>query len=138
MKRPRTLLVAAALAGLVGVIGVMDAAAQPPRRTGSAAAKVDPYVVVQNGDDLEVMTRSEFLALKKSAAEKYKQDLKDYKEAVKQAKKNKEKFDGPKPVKVEPKQVGSTYKTKDEADTACEKRKREKEEGKSEKKTAPS
>jgi len=138
MKRPRTLLVAVAFAGLVGVVGVWSAAAQPRSRPGGAAVKVEPYVVVQNGDDLEVMTRSEFLALKKSAAEKFKQDMKDYKEAKKQAAKNKEKFDGPKPVKVEPKQVGATFKTKDEADAFCEKRKREKEEGKSEKKTAHS
>ena len=87
----------------------------PRGRTGGAGSKAEPYVVVETGDDVQVMTRSEFLAAKKSAVDKYKQDMKDYKEAVKAAKKSKEKFDGPKPVKVEPKQVGATYKTKDEA-----------------------
>ena len=108
----------------------------PAAAREARAAKAEPYVVVQTGDDLQVMTRSEFVAAKKSAAEKYKQDMKDYKEAKKQAAKSKEKFDGPKPVKVEPKQVGATFKTKDEADKACEKRKREKEEGKGDKKPA--
>ena len=140
MKRPRTLWVAAAWAGLVVIVGawVPWRPTKPNGRTGGPAVKAEQYVVVQNGDDLEVMTRSEFLALKKSATEKYKQDMKDYKEAVKQAKKNKEKFDGPKPVKVEPKQVGSSYKTKEEADTACEKRKRDKDEGKGDQKPAKS
>ena len=108
----------------------------PPPRGG--AVKAEPYVVVQTGDDLQVMTRSEFLAAKKSALDKYKQDKKDYDDAKKQAAKNKEKFDGPKPVKVLPKQVGSTYKTKEEADKACEKRRQEKEEGKGDKKPASS
>ena len=72
----------------------------PHGRSGGGAAKAEPYVVVQTGDDLQVMTRSEFIAAKKSAAEKYKQDMKDYKEAKKQAAKSKEKFDGPKPVKA--------------------------------------
>jgi hypothetical protein len=138
MKRPRTLLVAAAFAGLVGVVGVWNAAAQPHGRAGTPTVKAEPYLVVQTGDDLQVMTRSEFLALKKSAKEKYKQELTQYNQDKKDAAKKKEKFDGPKPLKVEPKQIGATFKTKDEADAFCEKRKREREEGKSEKKAAHS
>jgi hypothetical protein len=62
--------------------------------------------------------------------------LAQYNKAKKEAAKKKEKFDGQKPVKVEPKQVGGTFKTKEEAEKECEKRRGEQKDGNGGKKTA--
>ena len=121
--------------------------AGPPRAAGgaaggrpgikTAAAKSEPYAVVQIGDEIKVIRKSEVNEEKKRIAEEYKQKMKTYEEAKKEATKNKEKLEEPKPDKRDytMRVLKSSCKTEQEANDYCEKRKQE-EESKTSKKTA--
>lgn len=130
MKRRQTLLVlfvAVVAAALIGV-ATPQVNAQGRRPGGAGpAAKAERFVVVQIGDDLEVMTTVDLTAKKKALKEQYKEEMAKFNQAKKEAAKKKEKFEGEKPIKIEPKQIGTTFKTREEAEAFCEKKRQERE-----------
>ncbi|MCE5268450.1 MAG: hypothetical protein LLG00_11245 [Planctomycetaceae bacterium] len=139
MKRLNVVLVAILFAAFVGILGACATeaqAARPAPKGSGPAPKSERYIVVQIGDEFEVMTPSELKTRRASLKEQYKQELNKYNQDKKDAAKKKEKFEGAKPVELKPKQLGPTFKTKEEAETFCEKKRQDKNEGKGDKKPA--
>jgi hypothetical protein len=126
---------------------VVSSVLAAPGRMGAAAAgrpgakgtgsKAELYAVVQIGDEIKVISKSEVNAEKDRLRKQFTQDKKTYEDAKKEAAKNKEKFDEPKPesrnytLRV----LKSSCKTEQEANDYRDKRLQE-EESKPSKKTA--
>jgi hypothetical protein len=96
--------------------GNSAALAQRPK-----AEKVELYVVVDIDGELSVMTKTEQVELSKKAVADFKESMKAYAEARKEAAKNKEQFDEPKPVMQKVKAMGRPYKTQELAEAQMEK-----------------
>jgi hypothetical protein len=131
MKRRSLLPVAIALAMFISLLWGPLLCAQTKTPKGKTP-KPESYIVIQTGDDFEVVKQSELAARKKKASEKFQQDLKAYQTAKKEAVKTKEKFDMPRPVETRIKRVGSkTFKTQADAETFRDNHVKELEERKS-------
>jgi hypothetical protein len=82
----------------------------------TATPKNETYTVVQIGDDIKVVKKSELTTLQKTTTEEDKKTLKAYEDAKKEAKKNHEKYDAPKPLPRKVKKLSSKpFKTIEEA-----------------------
>jgi acetylglutamate synthase len=88
-----------------------DAKAAP-----AAAQHKEQYMVVQVGDDISVISKSQLTEEKKRIAQEYKDEMKTYELAKKDAVKKKEKFDQPKPTKHIVKILKNSLKSEQEAD----------------------
>jgi hypothetical protein len=122
------------VAGLLTTVG--QGAVGGRRAEQSTPAKTETYVVVQVGDELRVIPKSQLKDLQKSTADEDKQNSKKYDDDKKAAMKKKEKFDQPKPVKRSVKTLKSGLKTEQDAEAFKEKHLQEKETSKTGKKTA--
>jgi hypothetical protein len=125
MKK-RVMLVSA----LALVAGVWTATSRAVERGKPAATKTETYSVVQVGDEIKVVKKSEMMTFQKGLADAYKQEMKTYNEAKKEASKKKEKLDMPKPVKPTVKTLKPSLKSQQEAEDWCEKFVQKKEETK--------
>jgi hypothetical protein len=119
VKHPAWSVVVLVLA-LVEVSCVSNLGAQP-RRSGGAnggAAKAEVWAVFKIGDDVSVDKQSELKSLKKKADDDYKQEMSQYKEAIKAGGKGgKNKSDAPKkPVKRTVKLLKGGFKTQQAAE----------------------
>jgi hypothetical protein len=109
-----------------------------PRREKVAAAKPEVYVVVQIGDEVSVVRKTELTTLKKSTTEDDARKKKEYSEAKKAAVKSKDKTDLGKPPVKRSVRVLKEFKSQEEANSFAEKRKEGKDTGtKTAKKTTP-
>ena len=125
MNRHAALLFGTMALAWLGLAGPSAATAQQPGRapkgrTAAAPAamanptpyaKSESYSVVQVGDEIRVVRKSELANLKKSVAEDYKRDMKIYQDS----KKGKDKAATTKPIKSEVKILKQTCKTEQEA-----------------------
>jgi hypothetical protein len=93
----------------------LTAAKTPAKAPAKSTGKADTYCVVQVGDEVSVARKSDVAGLRKSAAEEDKRAMKEYEAAKKEAKKNKEKFDTPKPTLRKVKILKDGFKTEQEA-----------------------
>ena len=113
MRKPVVLLTA--MAGMLVACLMIKSGNAAPR---TPVPRAETYSVVQIGDEVKVVKKSELAALKKSAAEDYKRAMKEYKDAKKEAAKNKDKSTD-KPALEKPIQqkivVKKTFKNEDEA-----------------------
>ncbi|MEN6448891.1 MAG: hypothetical protein ABFC96_00230 [Thermoguttaceae bacterium] len=125
MKRPLGWLAVTVVLGLVGISGVWNANAQG-RHAPAGGVKQERFVAVQTGEEVQVMTSSEYVSAKKAAQTQYAQEVAKYNQDKKEAAKRKEKFQGQKPVKVEPKKIGGPFKSKEDAEAFVEKRMQDK------------
>jgi hypothetical protein len=107
-----------------------DATSRAVERGKPAATKTETYSVVQVGDEIKVVKKSEMMTFQKGLADAYKQEMKTYNEAKKEASKKKEKLDMPKPVKPTVKTLKPSLKSQQEAEDWCEKFVQKKEETK--------
>ena len=120
-------------ARILAVLGIVTAsllwsfspetAGAQPRGKGSNKKQVVYYVVIQNGNDFEVVKKSDVSALKKKVEAQYRAELKAYNEAKKSARKAKESFATPKPIKPIVKVHKKTFKSEAEARTYCDRMK---------------
>ena len=132
MKKSAILATAAAAVLLASLLAATsDGATGTKRMDKTAVAKVEMYAVVQIGEELSVVKKSDLANLKKSTAEEDKKKMKDYEEAKKAATKNKESFDLPKPVKRSVKILKNSLKSEQAANDWKEKFLREKDGSKS-------
>jgi hypothetical protein len=129
MKRRSLFLVAIALATFASLLWgpLLCAQTKTPK---AKTPKPESYIVIQTGDEFEVIKLSELAARKKKVTEKFQQDQKAYKQAKTDAIKTKEKFDQKPPKLVLPKKVGATFKTQADAEAYRDKREKALEEQK--------
>ncbi|MEN6406367.1 MAG: hypothetical protein ABFC77_07845 [Thermoguttaceae bacterium] len=116
MKYRMVLILAAVV--LMGVLAGPTFAAgarHAPHKAVGAATKVETFVIVQVGDEVKVVPKSGLIELQRTINDTFKQDTKTYQEAKKEATKNKEKFDQPKPVKPVVKKLKEGIKNEQEA-----------------------
>jgi hypothetical protein len=86
----KTFVLATAIAGMfVACLMIATGNAAPAKR--AAAPKTETYSVIQVGEDIKVIKKSDLAALKKSNAEDYKRAMKEYNDAKKEAAKSKDK-----------------------------------------------
>jgi hypothetical protein len=94
------------------------------KRDKNATPKAETYSVVQVGDEMKVISKSALADLRKQLAKQYKDDMKQYKAAMKEAAKTKDKGADKAPEKpVQTKIVNlakKTFKTEQEAKTWLE------------------
>ncbi len=83
--------------------------------TGKPAGKVETYCVVQIDDEVSVIKKANLAGLRKSTAEEDKRAAKEYENAKKEAKKNKEKFDTTKPIPRKVKMLKDGFKSEQDA-----------------------
>ncbi len=118
MRKPVVLVTV--MAGILVACLMTTSGSAAPR---TATPKPETYSVIQIGDEMKVIKKSELAALKKSAAEDYKRAMKEYKETKKEAAKNKDKATD-KPALEKPVQqkivIKKTFKTEQEANTWME------------------
>lgn len=107
------------------------------RPAGTKKPMVELFVVVDIAGELSVMKRAEQIALSKQVVVDLKEGMKAYIAAKKEAAKNKETFDQPKPVLKKVKLVGRPYKTQELAEAQMEKVKKLHEKSKSKRRTSP-
>lgn len=81
----------------------------------------DGWVVVEVDGTPQVMSKSDLAEAKKKADAAYRDAMKEWTEAKKEAAKNKSAFDRPRPQKSDIKPVGKTFKTEDAAREYCDK-----------------
>ncbi len=122
MRKP--VLALTAMAGMF-VVCLMNTSGSMAGTKRAATPKTETYAVVQIGEDVKVIRKSELATLKKSNAEEYKRAMKEYKDAKKEAAKSKDKAtDKPaleKPVQRKIVDVAKkTFKTEQEANTWME------------------
>ena len=118
MRKPAVFVIA--MAGmLVTCLMLSNAVAAAKRAAGTATPKAESYSVVQIGDEMSVVKKSELVKLRKDVAQKYKEDMKQYKAAMKEAAKSKDKGADKAPEKpIQSKiVVKKTFKSEDEAKT---------------------
>ena len=131
MKKRVMLASAMVVALIAGALSAPSHAAEHGRLAQKpAATKVEMYSVVQVGDEVKVLKKSELITFQKGLADAYKQEMKAYNEAKKEAGKKKEKLDMPKPVKPIVKTLKTLLKSQQEADDWREKFVQKKEETK--------
>jgi hypothetical protein len=137
MKKPVLLLMLVLMAVVASLAASAGNGAEPRAAKAKAAApKVESYVVVQIGDEVKVVTKSELKNLTKTVRDEDKKRKEDYEKDKKTAAKNKEKFDTPKPSTRKVTKL-KEFKSEQEANDWLEKHPRGKEEeGKTAKKTA--
>ena len=83
----------------------------------TSSAKPEMYAVVKIGEEIKVVKKSEVAGLRKTIAEDHKRDMKAYLAAKKEAGKNKEKSDLPRPVLQKMTILKNAFKTEQEANT---------------------
>jgi hypothetical protein len=116
--RLASVLAAALIAGLWTTASV----AAPKHAEKSATPKPELYTVVQIGDEVQVIKKSELTNLRKTTAEEDKKAKKDYDEAKKSAAKSKDKSDlGKPPVKRSVKVLKDSLKSEQDAQEWMEK-----------------
>lgn len=96
------------------------AAGAQSRGKGAKKNPVVFYVVFQVGMDFEVVKKSEAKGRKKNIEDQYRAEFKAYNEAKKSARKAKESFTAPKPVKPLVKVYKKSFKSEAEARTYCD------------------
>ena len=117
------------------VIGFAAGSGADHTKQKSATPKTETYVVVQVGDDIKVVTKTDLKTLQKRTDDEDKQNLKKYEDAKKEAKENKEKFDMPKPLPRKVKKLSmETFRSQRAAETWRENYELKKEESKTTKK----
>ena len=126
MKSPVRLATAVAVMFLAGFWAVSSSGAVPKRTTDQTAKpKVETYSVVQIGEEVKVVKKSELTTLRKSIATEDKQAAKAYEEAKKASGKDKDKDKNNselvKPVKRKIKVLKGSLKTEQEANDWMEK-----------------
>jgi hypothetical protein len=116
MYKP-VLLAMAAATTVAGLLIASSYGAEGGRRAEKApTGKGEVYCVVQVGDEVSVIRKSELKNLQKSTKDEDKQRKKDYDQAKKEAKTAKEKADlGKPPVPRTPKLLKGSFKSEDEA-----------------------
>lgn len=120
----KSIVFVTAMAGMfVACLMIASVSAATKRAAATATPKAETYSVVQIGDDIKVVKKSELAALKKSNTEEYKKAVKEYNAAKKEAAKSKDK-DKPaleKPVKRKIVDLAKkTFKTEQDANTWME------------------
>ena len=89
----------------------------PPKRAPAGGTRGELYSVIRIGDEVKVIRKADVAQEKKTAANKYKADLKAYQDAKKAAAKNKdEATELKKPIKPIVKVLKESLKSKTEAD----------------------
>jgi hypothetical protein len=114
MKSVLTMAVAIVV-GLAATVGNGAAKRTEKAPAKAAASKAESFVVVQIGDQMQVVKKSELTSLRKSTAEEDKKAKKDYDEAKKTAAKNKDKADLGKPPAHRKVIVKKSFKSEQEA-----------------------
>jgi hypothetical protein len=118
----KSVVLVTAMAGVL-VACLMTTFGSAATKRASATTKVETYSVVQDGDELKIIKKSELAKLKKDAAQKYKEELKQYNDAKKEAVKSKDKG-ADKPALEKPVKhtivAKKTFKTEQEAKTWME------------------
>ena len=113
------LMISALCCALLGLWPAVTYGVTPAKRTDKAqgaAAKNETFSVVQVGDEVQVIKKSELTNLKKTTADEDKRRRKQYDDAKKEAVKNKDHADpGKAPVKRLVKLLRSSFKTEQEA-----------------------
>jgi hypothetical protein len=114
MKRYAKLAVAMTVASIAVAWMAFDATAATAAK--AAAQRKEVYMVVQIGDDISVIAKSQQNEEQKRVALQYKDELKAYEQAKKEATKNKEKGELVKPVKHIVKILKNGLKSQQEAE----------------------
>jgi hypothetical protein len=103
--------------------GTAGAAGYQKEKPEKRAPKEKPsiYIIVQLNEEYQVIRKDELKNFNKSQMEQHKSAEKAYAEAKKEAKKSKQKFDQPKPVRPIIKTISGQYTSKEKADEQANK-----------------
>jgi hypothetical protein len=117
MQKPVTFIVSLAL--MIGLTTV--AAANYQKGEKKAKEKPSIYIIVQVNEEYQVIRKDELKDFNKTQMEQHKNAEKAYAEAKKEAKKSKQKFDQPKPVRPIIKTISGQFTSKEKADEQANK-----------------
>jgi acetylglutamate synthase len=101
---------------MIALTAVAWALASDSADAKAATQKKELYMVIQVGDDISVIPKSQLTEENKRVAQEYKEELKTYEQAKKEAVKKKEKLEQPKPTKHLVKILKNGLKSEQEAD----------------------
>jgi hypothetical protein len=121
------------------VLGLMAAPAAAQKKEPAPKKEKPPtYLIMQIDDEFEVIDAKEYTSRTKEIAQKFKEDSKSWSERSLEAKREKQKFDEPKPKQPKTKKLPGTYTSREDADKAREKAKEDHDKMKSKKPGAAS
>ena len=127
----RLLSIVMSLALIVGPVAAGPAGYRQDKPEKRATKeKPSIYIIVQLNEEYQVIRKDELKNFNKSQMEQHKSAEKAYAEAKKEAKKTKQKFDQPKPVRPIIKTISGQYTSKEKADEQANKLREEAEKAK--------
>jgi hypothetical protein len=130
-KLARFALVVTLFFAVSAIAGAAYQKEKPEKPPKGPREKPSIYIIVQLNEDFQVMRKEELKEFRKSQTEQFKAAEKGYKQAQKDAKKAKEKFDQPKPVRPIIKPIAGEYTNKEKAEEQANKLREEVEKAKS-------